>query len=236
MVGKKWWIFGILLAAVALCFGKWENSQYLPVFSQPEQTVAAVATSPRPEVEFPCVLRETGLILQNLARYDGLFPETEEEQEVVDAAALMVYNPGTQWVRSVKILLRQGGQDYLFEITYLPPNSSVLVVEKSAQRYSEAPVESCHCLSFSSPEESLLPSEIGITDTQWGFAVENKTEREIPHLMVYYKQYIADGDFYLGGYTYQKELTDLVSGEGRELEAYRYVPGYSRVVAAEWNK
>ena len=237
MVGKKWWILGILLTAAGiLCFGEGKGSAELPVFSQPEQTVAALATSPRSEVEFPCVLRETGLILQNLARYDGLFPEGEEEREVVNAAALMVYNPGVEWIRSAKILVTQGGQDFLFEITCLPPNSRVLVVEKSAKNYSEAPVDRCRCLSFSSSKDTLLPGEIGVTDTQSGFAVENRAEQEIHGLTVYYKQYMADGDFYLGGYTYKKELTELAPGEHREMDAYRYVPGHSRVVAAEWNE
>ncbi len=232
-MGKKWWIFGLVLAATFFLLPKTQDSAPLPVFSQPQQTVPVLATSPQAEVEFPCVLRTTGLILQNLARYDGLFPEEEEECEVVDAAALMVYNPGEQWVRSVKILLIQGGQDYLFEITYLPPNSRVLVVEKNGRRYSEKPVESCRCLSLSVAEKSLYSDDIRITETQSGLAVENLTGKEISRLVVYYKQHISDGDFYLGGYTCQKELTDLTVGECQELEAYRYVPGYSRVVAVQ---
>lgn len=232
-MGKKWWIIGTALAAAFLLPQTVQDSAALPVFSQPQQTIPVLATLSQTEVEFPCVLRGTGLILQNLARYDGLFPEGEGSYEVVDAAALMVYNPGEKWIRSVNILLTQGGEEYLFEITYLPPNSRVLVVEKDGQRFSEAPVESCRCLSLSVSEDPLYPEQIGIRETSSGLAVENLTGKEISRLVVYYKQYISDGDFYLGGYTCQKELADLTVGECREVDAYRYVPGYSRVVAVQ---
>lgn len=232
-MGKKWWIAGIALAAALFFTQTTQDSAALPVFSQPEQTVPVLATESQQDVEFPCVLRTTGLILQNLARYDGLFPEGEEEREVVDAAALMVYNPGNQWIRSVKILLTQSGQDYLFEISWLPPNSRVLVVEKNAQRFPAAPVEHCRCLSLSLSDEPPCTDEIRIAEVQSGLQVENLTGREISRLVLYYKQYISDGDFYLGGYTCQKELTALAAGECREVAAYRYVPGYSRVVAVQ---
>lgn len=235
-MGKKWWIIGTALAAAFFLSQTAQDPAALPVFSQSQQTVPTLATTFQSEVEFPFVLRGTGLILQNLARYDGLFPEGEEEYEVIDAAALMVYNPGKEWVRSVKILLTQGTQDYIYEITCLPPNSRVLVVEKNGQRFSGAPVESCRCLSLSVSEESLFSEQVGIRELPSGLAVKNLTGGEISRLTVYHKQYVADGDFYLGGYTCQKELTALAAGEEREVEVYRYVPGYSRVVALEWKK
>lgn len=236
-MGKKWWIFGVFAIFAILCWnGKGRDSLSLPVFSQPQQTVAALATDSRQEVEFPFVLRSTGLIVENIARYEGPFLENILQQEVAEVAALMVYNPGTQWVRAAKVLVAQGDEEYVFEITYLPPNSRVLVLERDARRYLDAPITDCRCLSLSETEFTLCADQIRITETGSGLMVENLTKQQVSRVVLYYKQYVQESGFYLGGYTCQKEVADLAAGESREVDVYRYVPGYSRMVAVKWEE
>lgn len=225
---KKGWILGTLVIA----FGAWAltgcrpRDRVLQVFSP---TAAAIAqeTSGQGALEFPFAVPDTGLIVQNLAQYEGPFLETEDQEPVAQVAALMIYNPGDRQIASAELVVMQGQRKLSFSVTCLPPRSRVLVLEKNGQLYSPEPIKQCLCLSLA--EEMPQAVEIQVTDWENGLEVKNLTSTE-KTVILYYKQYISDGGFYLGGVTGQTRVEGLGAGESRNIVAAGYAPGYCHIV------
>lgn len=233
-MGKKHWIF--LAMAALLTFWGFSSrgdrqEQALPDFSEPSATAAAMATQPAEPVEFPCVIRDTELIAEHLGQYEGPYLEAEGEEQVAGVAALMVYNPGNKSIKSAQILLTQGTDSLLFEITCLPPRSRILVLEKNRRLYSGQDVTACRCTAFSRESFGRLEEQIAITEADGQLAVENLTREDFSSVTLYYKQYAPEGDFFLGGITSCFEIGSLAAGEIKTVAPYRYAPGYSQVVA-----
>lgn len=229
---KKSWIFGglaVLLALWAVAGGNRPEERVLNVFSPTEIPTEPEATTQK-ALEFPFVVTDTGLIVQNMAQYEGPFLESEDQEPVAQVAALMIYNPGSKMITSAELVLTQGERNLRFFFTCLPPQSRVLVLEKNRQQYSSEPVRSCQCLSFT--EETPQSSSMQITDSENGLTVRNLYEED-KTVTLYYKQYITDGNFYLGGVTGQTRVEHLAAGENREILAAGYAPGYCRIVAVK---
>ena len=162
----KRWI--VVLLAVTVVFlgirgeGK-EATHTVPSFSSPETTVPVTSES-KETVEFPYVLRGTGLIAEHLAQYEGEFLENDSREPVSGVAALMVYNPGSHGVYQVTVQLLQGDAVLTFEIACLPPHSRVLVLERDARPYSRADVTACECLSFSADDFALREDSVELRE------------------------------------------------------------------------
>lgn len=231
-MGKNKWIFGGLAILLALWVAIGRNrpeDRVINVFSPVETSVESESTIPK-VLEFPVVVSGTELIVQNMAQYEGPFLEAEDQEPVARVAALMIYNPGSKMISSAELVLTQGGRTLRFFFTCLPPQSRVLVLEKNRQLYSSEPVRSCLCVSFT--EETPQPSSIQVTDSENGLAIVN-FYNEDKTVTLYYKQYITEGDFYLGGVTGQTLVEHLAAGESREISAAGYAPGYCRIVAVK---
>ena len=217
----------MLLALWAVAGGNRPEERVLNVFSPTEIPTESETTAPK-VLEFPIVVTGTELIAQNMAQYEGPFLEAEDQEPVARVAALMIYNPGSKMIASAELVLTQGERTLRFFFTCLPPQSRVLVLEKNRQLYSSEPVCSCQCLSFT--EETPQSSSMQITDSENGLTVRNLYEED-KTVTLYYKQYITDGNFYLGGITAQTRVEHLAAGENREILAAGYAPGYCRIVA-----
>ena len=228
-MSKKGWIFGglaVLLVLWAVSGEIGQRDRVLNVFS-PSAVPAEPETTTQKPMEFPVVVPGTGLIVQNMAQYEGPFLESEEQDPVAQVAALMICNPGNKMITSAELVLTQGGRTLQFYFTCLPPQSRVLVLERSGQLYSSEPVDSCQCLSLT--EETPQSASIQITDSDNGLEVTNLYAME-RSVTLYYKQYITDGNFYLGGVTGQTRVENLAAGENRKILASGYAPGYCRIV------
>lgn len=219
----------MLLLLWTVAGGKMPEDRVLDVFSPTEIPAEPEMTAPK-ALEFPIVVTDTGLIVQNMAQYEGPFLEAEDQEPVARVAALMIYNPGSKMITSAELVLTQGGRTLRFFFTCLPPQSRVLVLEKNRQLYSSEPVRSCQCLSFT--EEMPQSSSIQVTDSENGLAIVNFYDED-KTVTLYYKQYITDGNFYLGGVTGQTRVEHLAAGENREILAAGYAPGYCRIVAVK---
>lgn len=224
---------GLAVAAALWGFVGEESAENenLPVFSEPSATAAVLATMQQTAVEFPCVLRDTGLIVQHLAQYEGPFLEADTQEQVAGVAALMVYNPGRQSVASAELVLTQGTDTLSFHITFLLPGSKILVLEKNGHPYSKEPVTDCCCLSISTDGFGIAQDKISVMEEKGQLVVKNVTDKDFSAVMLYYKQYAAEGEFFLGGRTCKQEIKALRAGESKAITPYYYAAGHSRVVA-----
>lgn len=229
-MGKYRYLLYLLVACGVIWGMKREAPREFTPPAMTEIPTTAAATE-APAVEFPYVLRDTGLIAEGLAGYEGPFPEdgsSEEGAPVADAAALMVMNPGKEGVLSALVTITQGEETLRFYLTYLPPGGRVLVVEKDGKRFSRERVTDCRCLLLDRSFGESAP-DIPVTETETGLRVENRTEQTVT-VTVYYKSYYAPDRFYLGGQTRSVTLKELRPGETREFLPPHYAPGSSRVV------
>lgn len=226
MSRKGWILGGLAVLGVLWGMAGGEEAREVVAFSP---TVAPVEseTVVHKILEFPFVVRDTGLIVQHMAQYEGPFLESEEQEPVAQVAALMICNPGKRMVTSAELVLTQGERILRFSFTCLPPQSRILVLEAGGQLYSSEAVDSYQCLSFA--EETPPQPAVQVTDSENGLEITNRSSVATT-VTLYYKQYIGDGDFYLGGVTGQVQVKDLAVGESRNISPMGYAPKYCHIV------
>lgn len=182
--------------------------------------------------DFPFALEYTSLVAQKLIAYDGAYLEDGSEENVVDIAALVLENTGTTGIEYAQIVLVQSGRELYFDATYIPPKSTVLLLEENKQPYSDFPVTACRCRTvipgvFDRAERTVAVKETGMCTLE----VTNLTEQEMDCVRIYYKHHEGENDLYVGGITYSAVIPNLSPGETRSITPYRYASGYAQVVA-----
>lgn len=181
---------------------------------------------------FPCQLQYTSLVACMLTSYEGPYLDDGSEENVIGVAALVLQNTGTIGIEYARIVLIQNGQQLVFDATYIPPKSTVLLLEENKAVYSDAPVTQCRCRTvipgvFDWAQRTVRIQEEGMC----GLKVTNLTDREINCVRVFYKHHNGEEDMYVGGITYSAVIQNLKPGETRLISPYRYASGYAQVVA-----
>jgi len=233
-VGWKHWIgLGALITAVFgwIWRGPTAGQEVLRFY---ETTTPEVVHTTQGEdvLEFPYVLGDAGLIVQHMAQYEGPFLEDGSQEPVAEVAAVMISNPRRQGVCSAELVLWQGEERLEFSLTYLPPGSKVLVLEKNGKGYRKEPVAQCVCTAIVTGDFFEENEKITVVEQEEGLIVENRTQELAEKVTVYYKEYMFDGNYYLGGRTRTAVVEKLLPGERRQILPYGYAPGYSRVICA----
>ena len=181
---------------------------------------------------FPFGLEYTSLVAQKLIAYDGAYLEDGLEENVVDIAALVLENTGTTGIEYAQIVLMQGGRELYFDATYIPPKSTVLLLEDNKQPYSDAAVTDGHCRTvipgvFDRAERTVSVKEAGMCTLE----VTNLTDQSLSGIRIFYKHHQGENDLYVGGITYSTVILALEPGQTRSITPYRYASGYAQVVA-----
>ena len=213
--------------------------------SVPIITLTQPATTPKPtqpDVEqtvtkeesamFPFALEYTSLVAEKLIAYEGAYLENGLEENVQDIAALVLRNTGTTGIEYVQVVLVINGQEMSFDATYIPPKSTVLLLEENQQPYSNGAVMSCRCRTvipgvFDRSERTVEVKETGMCTLE----VTNLTDQKMDAVRIFDKHHEGESDLYVGGITYSTVIPDLEAGETRSITPYRYAAGYSMVVA-----
>ena len=209
------------------------------VRESPQETVLTVSLPEKPtqavveELEFPFPVPGTTLTARALALYEGELLEVDTGEYIVDAAALEVENYGDREVAVAYIVLFIQGEEYHFFGTDLPPDSTSLLVEMDGKPYTTNLCSDCTAWARYAEDRQTLGSvlalsEVGI-DT---IRVENISQQPQEDILLYYKNYLPEGDLYLGGVTYQIYIGTLDPGQHIEISPFRYVSGYSKVIKA----
>ena len=182
---------------------------------------------PLPLESLPCCLPGTDLVARELAAYEGPFWEDESDEPLGNIAALVLENVGSEAVETASVTLVQGQRRLYFEATYVPPESTVLVLERDRAVYTDEPAFlHSSCISI---ESARFQTAVDISEVdQITLCVTNPTQETIKQVEIFYKHCCED--LYVGGITYSVVIGDLASGETRQFSPYRYVSGSSRIV------
>ena len=186
------------------------------------------------EKTLPAIVPETDLLVVKMGSYEGPFLENNSQRYILDAALLEVKNIGNCLLRNAVIRLSCGEESWTFELTFLPPGETVLVLEKYGN--------SCEIVTFTeivgTQIEDILPdgglSKFEVIDLEMGKTLIKKLAGEdTDKLHLYYKSTLEDGKYFVGGITYSYPLGELNAGETVIINLPNYAMGSSKVVAIQ---
>lgn len=198
-------------------------------------TVQAQVSGEEPKVYFlydtfyPRSVMGTELLAVRALEYDGPFWEDGTNEQVSGVAALVVENQGGLMVTGGAVILEMGKDRMVFELSYLPPGATVLVLEKDRRPYCrESPVTCYGWTKEEYPEDPGLVS-VGSTGLD-SMTVTNHTGSTVAGVQVHYKNYDPATGMFLGGITYCVTQTDLMPREVRQLNPQNFSARESRIV------
>ncbi len=233
---ERKWVICAASAAMLLAAVAWramdmpELSDSVPAFAA-ETAGESQTGEPAAQSVFPWALEDNGLVVEALASYEGPYWEDGSDEPVSGVAALMLYNPSGRVVEYAAVAVEQGMDTLYFFVSWLPPESRCLVLEKNRAAYSCQAVTGCRALltCWGGGETDAPQLEIGWEDLR--MAVTNCSAATVPDVTVHYKMYAPSDGCYLGGIAYSVHLTALLPGQKRLVTAYHFAPETGKVVA-----
>ncbi len=240
-----WWILALVFllgigAGSRLSVPEISQGSDLPQFTatspeestQPSQAPTVLPMDKQEGKTLPCSLKYTALVAQSLVNYEGPYWEDGTGEDVFGVAALLLENTGTIGIEYARVSVWQGSRELSFDATFIPPRSTVLILEENRQSYTSDPVTDCRCKTvvpghFDMQKRNVALEPAGLA----GLQVTNISEESIDCLWIYYKHYEPDSDLCMGGLTYSITVRDLAPGQTVTLYPYRYAGRGSQVVA-----
>ena len=198
------------------------------------QTSPTAATQMHPvSVSFPVILPESGLIVEELRQYQGPYWEDGSGDFVEDVAALMICNPTGRMIAFASFSLTTPEGELYFFAYRLPPKSRCLVLEYQRKCCHPEKALDCRELTVRWDSQELSREEIHYVGLGSAMTIVNRNSRELEHITVWYKQYVASEDYYLGGVVYSAHLFRLPPGQQQTVTPEHYDAAHSRIVAIE---
>ena len=183
------------------------------------------------EWKFPVSVPGTTLIAQRVSSYEGPFLEDGSDREVVNIAALQVYNAGEKNIHKAHIVLFCGDRSLSFYGEHIPVGVTVVLLERSAGTFRSDGFVGCSGWQETEDSGQCIDGEISVSDMAMGtLVVTNLTEKTFQNVQVYYKSYLSPPGMFVGGITYVVEIPLLLPGQTQNLYPYHYASGYSKVV------
>lgn len=225
-------LFLMMLLCITGC-GRRETG---PVF-QPSEAISVVeAVHAAQPLTLPYTLPSCGLMVEDVVSYSGTFRENGQDEVAENVAALMLYNPSERMVEFAAISVEQEGKTLYFFVYRLPPNSRCLIPEKSKSTFQNTELTGCRelCVRWTYPE--LSRHQLDYLGVGKQLTIINRDSRQQEHVTVWYKQYVRDGDYYLGGVAYSEHLVFLMEDERRTVTPIYYEAGKTKIVSIRIEK
>lgn len=198
--------------------------------------IQEVLVSPAEKISLPTAISGTTLVAQRLATYDGPFLEDGSGQEVVNIAALAVYNTGELEALQAGITLQCGDTILCFYGENIPPGATVLLLERNRSRCSQRDFSACSGWQVSAVETRDPAAYLKIEDTAMGTVrVTNITGDVLQSVRLYYKSWLSPPDIYVGGTSREISVPTLRPGESAILYPPCYASGYTKIVSISVN-
>ncbi len=188
--------------------------------------------------EFPTLLSED-IEITNAFLYNGEFPEDGSFRKAEDVFALKIKNISDKDIQLVRIYVATEQKEYLFEITTLPSNKAVTVLEKNAQSISKdekiLEIREENKVFFEN-KLSLCTDTFEIMQLDKVLNIKNISSSDISSdVYVYFKRVDADGD-YFGGITFRSNAGELKAGQFKQIPAHHFIKESSEVLFVDYAK
>lgn len=201
----------------------------MPTANEKIQSVRQPVTA----MTFPYEIPDSALVLESLECYSGPFWEDGSGKYVENVAALMICNPTNRMVEFAALAVEQNGQTLYFFAYALPPQSRCLALEYTGKKGTVQETRSCRELYIRWDTQTFSREQIDYLGLGTGMTIINRDGRQISHVTVRYKQYVQDGEYYLGGAVHRVHLFSLQPEERRTLWPEHYDASHARIVEIE---
>lgn len=185
------------------------------------------------ELSLPILVPGTCLVAEQIVLYEGPFLENDSGRETVQAA-LLLRNTGAFGVQSAEVILEAGAVKLVFEADTIPAGQAVLALEKDGKEYGPQTFTGCTGWAVCSLEDWSGTEMLDIRGVDMGTVeVTNLTDRVLSGIRLYYKNYLQEPGFFVGGRTYLYLIERLEPGQTIYIYPSRYANGYSRFARVE---
>lgn len=184
-------------------------------------------------ISLPCPVEGTQLIARQLVMYEGPNLEKGSDEPLSDITALVLYNGGDREIAQAEIILT-AGQELTFFASNIMPGAQVLALEKDAAAWQQWQITACSGWVSDTMCQALPEDALQILELDMGtLSITNMTREKLTDIWLYYKNYVPEGDLYVGGITYIETIASLEPGETVQIKPSRYAAGYSKIIKAE---
>jgi len=188
----------------------------------------------RPQnVSLPCRVEGTDLIACQLVLYEGPYLEDGGDIPVSEVTALVLRNVGEQEIAQAEVKLT-AGEELVFFASNIMPGTQLLVLEQNGSPWQDWKVTACTGWISEGEGTPLGEEVLQIQEVDMGtLAVTNPTQQTLKDIWLYYKNYIPEGELYIGGITYIETIDALGPGQTVRISPSRYAQGYSKIIKVE---
>ena len=195
------------------------------------QTEEQLQESQPEPVTFPYSVPGTGIVVQKISSYDGIYIEDGSDQEISNVASMLMTNSSGNAIEYVSVSLKCDGERMEFEASDIPSGAAILVQEKNKKSYRDGTYTECVGTVAQMDGFGMAEDQVKVTPNEDDtFTVTNLTEQTIPCVRLFYKLYMEDQGIYIGGITYNVKVTELEAGASQTISPSHYVQGYSRLM------
>lgn len=226
-----YWTLVLALAVMGiLCGCDTQIQTTTPIVLEKSTEEEQVTVTP---LEFPVTLSGGTLVAEELVRYQGPYWEDGSGEQVENVAGLMISNPTNRMVEFAAFAVEQAGERLYFFAYCLPPMSRCLVLEYNKKACDPGLVTACQELCVRWDQQELSREQVDYVGLGPLMTVINRDTRQLTHVTVRYKQYVKEGDYYLGGAVYSAHVFFLQPEERRSIMPEYYDAGHARIVGIE---
>ncbi len=194
----------------------------------PAQPVETLETA---DLTLPYCIPGTTLVAENLVQYEGGFLEDGTNDEVVNVVGLVLRNRGEQMIHSARVILERGTLQLAFHATYIPPNTSVLVLESDRKKCIDQTFTNCSGWQTGEKGRWLDEDQIKIEAVGMGtLCLTNLSTETLEDVTVCYKNYLEHSQMYVGGITNRCYVGSIEPGQRVEIKPYHYARGYTKIL------
>lgn len=180
---------------------------------------------------FPYSIPGSGLVIEQINSYDGLFLEDGSDKEVSNVTAMVLTNTGDACAEYIEITIDRDGVQLKFIASALESGGSMIVLEADGKQFSNGTYSNCVADVATLSEFTMSENQVRVEETAEGnLLVTNLTESDIPCVRIFYKFYMNDTKVYVGGITYTAKVTNLGAGGSCTITPSHYLRGYSKII------
>lgn len=182
-------------------------------------------------VHFPYIIPESGLVIEQMNSYDGIFLEDGSDKEVSNVTAMVLTNTGDTCAEYIEITIDRDGVQLKFIASALESGGRMIVLEATGKQFSNGTYSNCVASVATLTEFAMSENQVRVEETAEGsLLVKNLTEKELPCVRIFYKFYMHDTKAYVGGITYTAKVTNLGAGSSCTITPSHYLQGYSKII------
>ena len=166
--------------------------------------------------------------------YSGAFVEDGTDEEVKNVLALQFKNSGSKAIQYAEYVFTYGKDTVSFKLSDLPAGQSCVVLEAGRHEFEKK--ESPELISRVVAQVDEIPfarDEVLVVDNSDNtLTIMNLTDKEIPLVRVFYKNYDSEDSVFFGGITYTATAEKIPAGNGVTVAPEHFKSGDSVVVGS----